>query len=67
MGWVSIKESGYPCPKDKSAWVLVYADGAVNCMAYSEGLWKDWTKSQCHNIVVQDITHWMPLPENPSE
>ena len=65
MNWVNIKESGYPCPPDKSIWVLVYADGAVNCMAYSGGQWKDWTNAQLHNIVIEDITHWMRLPDSP--
>lgn len=51
---------------DKSMWVLVYADGAVNCMAYSGGgQWKDWTNAQCHNIFIEEITPWMPLPKSP--
>ena len=61
MKWISVKER----LPDDSSWVLVYADGAMNCMAFSKGKWVDWTLSSAGNIVISDITHWMPLPDRP--
>ncbi|OGC94038.1 MAG: hypothetical protein A2W25_11695 [candidate division Zixibacteria bacterium RBG_16_53_22] len=59
--WISMKNRLPESP----AWVLVYASGAMNCMAYDGG-WKDWTAAQAHNIAIDDITHWMPLPWPPA-
>jgi len=64
MKWISVKD-GLP-PEDK-CWVLVYADGAMNCMAYFDGRWVDWVGATAHNINVNDITHWMPLPVSPDD
>lgn len=61
--WISVDDR-LPGDKDDSFWVLVYADGAMNCMAYSNG-WKDWTNAKTHNICIDQITHWMPLPGDP--
>jgi len=61
MEWISVEDE---LPKEQS-WVLVYADGAMNCMAYYKGEWKEWTSAQAHNIVIGSITHWMPLPDKP--
>ena len=61
MEWISIKDR---LPDDQS-WVLVYADGAMNCMGFSKGKWQDWTIQSASNIVIDSITHWMPLPERP--
>lgn len=61
MEWISIKDR---LPDDPS-WVLVYADGAMNCMGFSQGKWRDWTVLQAANIVISSITYWMPLPERP--
>ena len=46
-------------------WVLVYAHGAMNCMAYYDGQWRDWVGMTMSNIVISEITHWMPLPKPP--
>jgi len=61
-GWIPISER-LPDPGD--CWVLVYADGAMNCMAWHDGAWHDWTNAQAHNIFPDEITHWMPLPSAP--
>jgi hypothetical protein len=61
--WIKCSEK---MPNDP-AWVLVYADGAINCMAYAGGQWKDWIRAQSHNIPINKITHWMPLPESPKD
>jgi len=63
MEWIPVKER---MPDDPS-WVLVYADGAINCMGFHKGQWRDWTMPQAGNIVIGSITHWMPLPDGPSE
>jgi len=52
-------------PLDKS-WVLVYADGAMNCMLWTPNGWDPvigW-RSLC-NVPMDGITHWMPLPPPP--
>ena len=60
--WISVKDR---MPPQNECWVLVYADGAMGCMAYHNGKWKDWSNATTPNINVDDITHWMPLPEPP--
>lgn len=62
--WISVKDR-LPCGADESEWVLVYADGAINCMGYTNRGFSDWTYAKAHNIAIDDITHWMPLPEPP--
>lgn len=63
MKWISVKDKLPESP----AWVLVYSDGAMNCMWYYRGKWSDPTGAQGHNIVMADISHWMPLPDRPIE
>ena len=65
MSWISVEDK---LPNGDGEWVLIYADGAINCMGYDkERGFTDWTfnNSGCHNIVIENITHWMPLPKNP--
>jgi len=64
--WINVKDR-LPTEEKSSAWVLVYADGAVNCMAFSNGSWEDWTYAKAHNINIADITHWQPLPDPPKD
>jgi hypothetical protein len=53
---------------EETSWVLVYQDGAVNCMAYEPGKgFADWVQSPAFNIVPELITHWQPLPEPPTK
>lgn len=62
--WISVKDR---LPPSDASWVLVYADGAMNCMGYTPGKgFEDWGYSPCHNINIERITHWMPLPNPPS-
>lgn len=63
-GWIPISER---LPDPGYCWVLVYADGAMNCMAWHDGAWHDWTNAQAHNIFPDEITHWMPLPSAPED
>ena len=63
MEWISVKDK----LPDDSSWVLVYADGAMNCMGYYKGKWVDWIQAQASNIIINDITYWMPLPERPKD
>jgi hypothetical protein len=67
MGWISV-EDRLPDGSVDETWVLVCADGAMNCMAYSKGKWKRWACKESDplfNIRVDNITHWMPLPDPP--
>ncbi len=61
MKWVSIEDK----LPDENSWVLVYADGAMNCMGFYKGVWRDWTQPQSGNIIISSITHWMELPNRP--
>lgn len=47
-------------------WCLVFADGAMNCMAFNNGNWEDWVSAALPNIRAGEITHWMPLPAAPA-
>ena len=61
--WISVEDR---LPSEDDNWCLVYADGAINCMMHrGGGVFYDATYSPCHNISIEDITHWMPLPEPP--
>lgn len=62
-GWISCSDR---LPVAPDLWVLVFADGAYNCMAYADGKWQDWTEASMHNIRIEEITHWMPLLAAPS-
>ena len=63
VGWISVDDK---LPPESSPWVLAYANGAMNCMWCYKGKWSDPTYAQAHNITIEDITHWMPLPEKPA-
>ena len=56
MIWISVKDK----LPDNTEWVLVYADGAINCMAYvkNRGTFEDWTYPENPNVVPELITHW---------
>ena len=58
--WVSVEER----LPGSASWVLVCADGALNCLWFFNGSWREPTPD---NIVVSDITHWQPLPEPPEK
>lgn len=61
-GWISVNDR---LPLDE-AWVLVFADGAINCMWCNPvGEWRDPTESRAMNVDIDSITHWQPLPEPP--
>ena len=63
--WISIKDR---MPNPEGEWVLVYADGAQNCLGYTQQRgFHDWcgSKREGLNICIEDITHWMPLPDGP--
>lgn len=58
--WVSVTER---LPDPSGSWVLVSANGPQNCMWFYNGEWSDTTCATAHNIVIDEITHWMELPE----
>ena len=62
-GWKSANES----LPEGHAWVLVYADGAIDCMGYSPDKgFEDWTEQQAPNVNISEITHWKEL-QRPTE
>lgn len=63
--WISVKDRLPDNPN--GGWVLVYADGAINCMGFHSERqeFEDWLGAPYHNIHIPSITHWMPLPEPP--
>lgn len=51
---------------NEMTWALVCADGAMNCLGFTPGKgWDDWTRPECPNVSPEQITHWMPLPDQP--
>jgi hypothetical protein len=60
--WTSVEDK----LPDSDNWVLVYADGAINCAMFTpkHGFY-DATHALGYNVNVPLITHWMPLPEAP--
>ncbi len=63
--WISCEEK---MPTKTDWWVIVYAGGPMNCMGWSG---TEWQRCACKeddplfNILPDDITHWMPLPDAP--
>ena len=60
--WIRVDER---LPEEGGRWVLVYADGAMGCLAWTNKGWEDWTQQGVPNINIHSITHWMPLPDRP--
>lgn len=64
--WISVDDERKP--EQGHRWVLVYADGAMNCMMYEDGEWFNGIGDDVRyrfNINTSMITHWMPLPSPP--
>lgn len=61
--WIHVEDK---LPDDIFDFVLVYADGAMNCMAYTKenGFYNPYN-CDAGNIHIDLITHWMPLPDDP--
>lgn len=63
--WVSVKDR---LPKDGQDVLAYLNDGEETRIApcnYSNGVWFD-SVMNCA-VVLQDVTHWMPLPPPPKE
>lgn len=63
MGWVSV-EGRLP---EATSWVLCSGGGAIACYAWNatRNRWEDWVQSVAPGLHVEDVTHWMPLPQPP--
>lgn len=60
--WISVKDR-LPI---KERWVIVVADGAMNCAWYDKKRgWHNGFNERPKNIRIEEITHWMPLPNPP--
>ena len=60
--WISVKDR-LPI---KERWVIVVADGAMNCAWYDKKRgWHNGFNERPKNIRIEEITHWMPLPTPP--
>ncbi len=63
MEWKKVEDE---LPDDTFDWVLVFADGAMCTMAYnSENGFYEVYGNTCGNVVVEEITHWQNLPDEP--
>jgi hypothetical protein len=62
--WISVDDR----LPDKDEWVLVHAAGAINCSLFTakDKAFSDPCYSPCYNINLNEITHWMALPEPPN-
>lgn len=61
--WIKIEDK---LPDNVFDFVLVFADGAMSTLGYTRcnGFYEVCpTKTQ---VIIEDITHWMPLPEPPN-
>jgi len=56
-------------PPEEDIWCLVNMDGAMNCLFYNSKTkhFEDWVKMANPNVFEDAITHWMPLPEPPTD
>ena len=64
--WISVKER---LPPDQKKILVVNGHGYVTILAFVkelDGKWTWLTESGKYNHI-NDITHWMPLPEQPKE
>jgi hypothetical protein len=67
MEWVIAKDRlpeiyvGQSC----SSWVLAYYSSEMFLVRLIEGHWKHWLTRQDVTLDIDDVTHWMPLPEPP--
>ena len=62
--WISVDER---LPIEEK-WVLVIADGAMNCAWYNDQRgWDNGFNERPKNIRIEEITHWMPLPSPPNK
>ncbi len=61
--WIPVNVTMPPAGK----WVLVCADGAMNCMWWTGQKWEDILITQNHNIIIPNISHWMHLPASPND
>ncbi len=60
--WISVKDR-LPI---KERWVIVVADGAMNCAWYDKKRgWHNGFNERPKNIRIEEITHWVPLPTPP--
>lgn len=62
MEWISVNDR---LPDSTFDFVLCFADGAMSTIAYSSGNGFYEVYPIKVQLVVEDITHWMPLPEPP--
>ena len=65
MKWININKQ---LPDPEFDWVLVCADSAMATMAYSSknGFYEAYGNA-CGNIIIEDITHWQPMPDVPKD
>jgi len=64
--WIACSERLPDESRPHEGYVLVWADGAVDCLAFYKGQFVNWTNPESPNVYPEYITHWMPIPPSPS-
>lgn len=73
MEWISVKEQLPEMPDEKikegfvQMQVLVWCDTGRHCAWYQPNAAEFYTCSGWFGQEVNNVTHWMPLPEPPRE
>lgn len=64
--WVSVKDR---LPENFQTVLMARTDGTIYCHMYCENTQTDgcWVDDYLNWFSVYDVTHWMPLPEPPTE
>ena len=64
-GWISVNEKLPDDETDVLAYLRNGEETRIAACCYARGVWYDCVMNCV--VVIQDVTHWMPLPEPPKE
>ena len=61
--WIPVEDRLPEDEKSKVVWVP--ANLCAYMATYVDGRWRPWQSTEKWRWWIQEITHWMPLPEPP--
>lgn len=62
--WISVEDR---LPDEIFDWILACADGAVSTIGYSKEKGFHCPYPTSTQLIIEEITHWQPLPEPPND